>query len=109
MILYFKEASLKALLKNSIGCSYPSLFFCNSTTAIICSDAKEKIIKYLVKSRLIKTGAFVNACLTRSNDCLASTFHLIYVSFLSMFVIFISSSTRFSMNLLKKLTFPIKD
>lgn len=109
MILYSKEASLKALLNNAIGCSYPSLFFYNSTTEIVCLDAKEKIIKSLVKSGLIKTGAFDNACFTRSNDCFSSTFHLIYVSFLSIFVIFLSSSTRFGMNLLKKIFFPIKD
>jgi len=107
MILYFKEASLKALLKKAIGCSCPSFFFCNRIIAIVCSSIKENIIKSLVKSRLIKTGDFVNACLTRTKDCLASTFHLIYVSFLSMFVIFLSSSARFGINLLKNLIFPI--
>lgn len=109
MILYFNEASLGALLKNAIGCSYPSLFFYNSTTTLVCSDVKEKIPKSLVKSGLIKIGACVNACLTASKYCLVSIFHLIYVSFLIMFVILLSSSARFRMNLLKKLIFPIKD
>ena len=34
MILYFKEASLKALLKNVIGCSCPSLFFYGNTATM---------------------------------------------------------------------------
>jgi len=107
MILYFKEASLRDLLKKVIGFSCSSLFFCNSTTTIVCSDAKEEIIKSLVKSGLIKTKAY--ACLTRSKDCLASTFHLISLYFLSMFVIFMSSSAIFGINLLKTNIFPIKD
>jgi len=108
MILYFKEKYLKAFLRNAIGYSYPSMLFCNSTTVIVCSDAKENIKRSLVMFGLIKTGALVNACLTRSKAYLSLTFHLIFVSFLSMFVIFLSHSTRFGINTLKKFIFSNK-
>ena len=70
MILYLSVASLKDLLKNAIGCSYPWSFLCNKTAAMVCSEAKEKIIKYLLKSGLIRTGVLVKASLIASKDCL---------------------------------------
>ena len=43
IMLYFKGASLNALLKNAIGYSCPCGFFCRRTSAMVCSDANEKI------------------------------------------------------------------
>ena len=108
MILYFKGASLNALLKNAIGYSCPFEFFCNRTTATVCSNANEKMKKYFVKSGLIRTGFLVNACFTSSNDFFASKVHL-NPYFFSIFIMFLRSSTRLGMNLLKKLIFPMKD
>ena len=75
----------------------------------MCSDAKEKIRKYLEKSGLIRTGALVSACLTNSKYFLVSRVHLTPTYFFSMFIIFLRSSAKLGINLLKKLIFPIKD
>ena len=64
MMLYFKGASLSALLNNSIGYSCPSGFFFNRKIATVYSDAKEKMRKYFVKFGLMRTGARVSACFT---------------------------------------------
>ena len=94
MILYFRGASLNALLKNAIGCSCPFKFLCSRTAAIVCSDANEKIKKSFVKSGLVRTGVLVNACFTSSNDFFAYKVHLTPSSFFSMFVMFLRSSAR---------------
>ena len=49
-MLYFNSESLRVLLKNAIGCSRPSIFFCNRTTASVSSDAKENVRISLVKA-----------------------------------------------------------
>ena len=109
MILYFRGASLNALLKNVIGCSCPYGFFCTRTTATVCSDANENTRNSLVKSGLMRTGAQVSACFTSSKDFLDSRVHLTPTSFFSIFFMFLRSSARLGMNLLKKLIFPMKD
>ena len=76
MMLYFRGASLSALLKKAMGCSCPIMFFCSNTVAIVCSNAKEKMKKSLVKSRLIRTGVWVSYFFTSSKDFLASMVHL---------------------------------
>ena len=48
IMLYFSVASLKDLLKDAIGCSYPSSFFYRRTLATVWGDAKENIINGLV-------------------------------------------------------------
>ena len=108
-MLYFKGASLKALLKKEIGYSRPSGFFCNKTVATVWSEAKEKIRKSFEKLGLIRIGARVSACFTNSKDFLASAVHLAPTSFLSILVMFLRSSAKLGINLLKKLIFPIKD
>ena len=108
-MLYCKGASLKALLKKAIGCSCPSGFFCNRTATIVCSEAKEKIRKSFEKSGLIRTGARVSACFTNSKDLLASTVHFTPTYFFSILVMFLRSSAKLGINLLKKLIFPLKD
>ena len=109
MMLYFRGASLSALLKNAMGCSYPFIFFCSKTTTTMCFDAKEKMKKSLVKLGLIRTGVRVSAWFTKSKDCFASMVHLTHVSLLSMLVMFLRIFARFGMNLLKKFIFPMKD
>ena len=109
IVLYFRGASLSALLKNSMGCSCPFIFFCNRITATVCSDAKENMKKSLVKSGLIRTGFWVSAYFTSSKDCFSSMVHLTPISLFSMFVMFLRSFSRFGMNLLKKFIFPMKD
>ena len=69
MMLYLKGASLCVILKNAMGCSKPWSFFCSRTTAMVCSEANEKIIKSFLKFGLIRTGVFVKACLMDSNGC----------------------------------------
>ena len=108
-MLYLSVVSLKALLKKAMGCSYPSSFLRKRIATIVCSEANYKIIKSLVKSGLIRTGAFINACLTWLNDCLASMFHLISESHFNMFVMFMRSSTRLGISLLRKFILPIND
>ena len=66
-------------------------------------------MKSLVKSGLIRIGVWVIACFTNSNDFFASMVHLTPISLFSMFVMFLMSSARFGMNLLKKFIFPMKD
>lgn len=63
MMLYFMDASLKALLKKTIGCLHTSIFLSKRTVAIVCLDAKEKIIKSFVKLGLIKTGGLLKLTL----------------------------------------------
>lgn len=109
IILYLSATSLEALLKKETCCSNPSSFFCKRTAATICSEENEKIMKSLVKSGLIRTKDFVNAYLTWSNDFLASMFHFISESCLSMFFMFLRSFTRLGINLLKKFILPIND
>ena len=92
-----------------MGCSCPSRFFCNRTAATVCSEAKEKIRNSFEKSRLIRTGARVSACFTNSKDFLVSTVHFTPTSFLSVLFMFLRSSAKLGINLLKKLIFPIKD
>ena len=75
----------------------------------MCSEAKEKTIKYLVKYGMISTGALVNAYFTMSKDCLASILHLILEYFLSILVMFLRISVRLGINLLKKNIFPMND
>ena len=108
IMLYFRGASLNGLLKNDFGFSYPFIFFYSKTTTTLCSDAKEKMKKYLVKSGLIRTGVFVRDCFKILKDFFASMVHLTHVSLLSMLVMILRSSARFGMNLLKKFTFPMK-
>jgi hypothetical protein len=43
--LYLSSASRRARLKKAMDCSYPSLFFCNRTVAIVSSEEKEKVRK----------------------------------------------------------------
>jgi hypothetical protein len=45
IISYFSSESLRLLLKNVIGCSNPSSFFCRSTAVIVCLEENEKIRK----------------------------------------------------------------
>jgi len=80
-LLYFRNASLKALLKKAIGFSNPSLFFCKIKTTIVCSNAKDKIIKSFVMSGLIERGVVVKANFTSLQDFLASVFHFISTYF----------------------------
>ena len=109
IILYFRGASLNALIKNAMSCTCPSRFFCNKTKTTVCSDANEKMRKSLVKSGLMRTGAWVSACFTSSKEFLASRVHLTPTYFLSIFVMFLRSSAKLGINLLRKLIFPIKD
>ena len=74
----------------------------------MCSDWKEKMKKYLVKSGLITASVCVGACFTKSKDDFSYMVHLNPISLFNMFVMFFRSSTRFGMNLLKKFIFPIK-
>ena len=57
----------------------------------------------------MRTGALVRACFTSSKDVFASKVHFTPCSFFNMFVIFLRSSAKLGMNLLKKLIFPMKD
>jgi len=75
MIWYFKGASLKAQLKNAIGFSFPWSSFCKRTTAMVCSDANEKMKKSLSNCGLVRTGAWVKAALILSKACLVSRDH----------------------------------
>lgn len=109
IIFYSSVASIKDLLKNTIGCSYPWLFFCSKTIVMVCSKAKEKITKSLLKSGLIRTGAFVKPSLMASKDCLASIFYLSVESILSMLFNSLISSARFEMDLLIKFVLPRND
>ena len=57
----------------------------------------------------MRTGVWVRACFTSLNDFLALFVHLTPNSFLIILVMFLNSSARLGMNLLKKFIFPIKD
>jgi len=105
-MLYLSVASLKYLLKNAIGCSYSWSFFCNKIAAIVCSKAKEKIIKSFWKLGLIRTEVLVRASLMASKDYFSSTVHLSAESFLNMLFSSLFNSAKFEMNLLRKLIFP---
>ena len=83
--------------------------FYNRTTTTVCSDAKEKMKKSLVKSGLSRTGVWVSVFFTSSKDLFAYMVHLTPISLCNMFVMFLRSSARFGMNLLKKFIFPMKD
>ena len=71
MILYFKVASLKALLKKDIGYSKCLSLFYRNTPTIVCSEAEENNMKSLLKLGLTNTGHFVSACLISMKYCLA--------------------------------------
>lgn len=73
---------------------------------MVCSEAKEKIIKCLLKSGLIRTGVLVKYSLIASKDCLATNVHLIVESFLSLLFNSLINSSRFEINLLRKLILP---
>lgn len=92
-----------------MGCSFFLTFFFIKTTAKVFSEVNENIIKYKVKSAMIKVGLVDNENLTPLKELLASSDHLSSVSFFSMSVISLKCSTRFGMNLLKKLIFPLSD
>ena len=92
-----------------MGYSKFSLFFYNKTPATMCSYEKDNIWKCLVQSGLIKTRASVNSFLIFKNEFLASRFHFISFSFLSMLLMHFMISKKFEINLLRKLTLPIKD
>ena len=76
---------------------------------MVSSKAKEKTRKSLLKFGLTRTGAYVIACLISMKDLLASIFHFIAWSFFNILVIFIKTSIKLGINLLKKFTFPMND
>lgn len=106
IMLYLSVASLKDLLKNSMGYSYPWSFFCNKTAAIVCYKAKETNIKYFWKSGLIRIGVLVRAFLMASKGCLASTVYLNAEYFLNMLFSSLINSAKFEINLLRKFILP---
>ena len=97
IMLYFRGASLRVLLKKAIGFSNPWSFFYSKTATMVCSEANEKINKYFLKPRLIKTGVLVKACFVDS------TVHFRINSFFSMLFSSLMISAKFEINLLKKL------
>ena len=107
--MYFNSTSLRALLKNSMGCSKPSLFFSNKTTTIVSSNVKEKYRKSLSKSRLIKIGASFNAYLILLREFLASFNHLTSQSFFNIPTMNVTILAKWGIHLLKKRIFPKKD
>ena len=108
-ILYFSSELARVLLKNAMGYSVSCFPFYNKNLAMLFSDANIKTKNYFEKSTLINTGAWVSAFLISSNDCFASTLHLISAPFFSILVIDLKIWANFEMNLLKKLTFLRKD
>ena len=58
-----------------MGYSKPSVFFCNNTTPMLSSEAKEKVMKSLEKLGLTKTGASTSACFILSKDHFSSGVH----------------------------------
>ena len=75
----------------------------------MCSEENENMRKYLEKSSLASIGASKISVLMSSKDCLDFGFHLIYLSFQNMSVIYLTISTKETINLLRKFAFPKKD
>ena len=89
-----------------MGFSLPWSSFCNKTTSIVCSDAKEKIIKSLSNFGLVRTGVLVKAILIYSKACLASIVHFTLESFFNMLFNDLINYVRLEINLLRMLIFP---
>lgn len=92
-----------------MGSSKFCSFFCKRTPAMVCSEANENIMNSLVKFGLTNIGASVKAFLISVKDYLASTIHLIQLSFLNMLAMCFTTSTKFVINLHKKSTLPRND
>ena len=107
MISYFNSTSLKILLKSAIGYFEFCLFLYNNTPAMVCFEAKEKIIQSFEKSGLIKTGASVNAFLMSLKEFLASRVYLMSFPFLNIFVTFLKICAKLGINHIEKFTCPI--
>lgn len=76
---------------------------------MLSSEAKVKIKNSFEKPGLMRTRASVRANLIVENDCFASLVHLISLSFLRIFVMCLTISAKFGINLLKKIIFPKND
>ena len=76
---------------------------------MVCSEAKENIMKSLQKLGLTNIGTSNNAYLMLMKDCLASLDHLKVLYFFNILFIYFTTSTKFVMNLLRKLTLPRND
>ena len=92
-----------------MGCSKFYSFFCKRTPAMVFSKENEKIMNSLEKFGLTSTRDSIKAFLISAKVLLASTVHLIPLSFLTMLVMFFTTSTKFVINLLKKFTLPRND
>jgi len=108
IMLYFKGASLRALLKKAMGCSYPWSFFYNKTPTIVCSKAKENKMKSLSNLGLISTGVLVKASFISLKDFLALTIHFIVEPFFIILFSDLINYARLYINLLRKNIFPKK-
>ena len=75
---------------------------------MVCSEAKENIMKSLSNIVLIRTGVCVKASLISSKDLLASCVHLIVKSFFNMLFNNLISSTKLEINLLRNFILPKK-
>jgi len=84
------------------------LVFYNKTTTIVCSDAKEKIIKSFVKKWHIKIGVTVKANFTSLKYLLTSIFHFISICSFRMFVMDLKISSKLGINPLRKFILPMK-
>ena len=106
ILLYFNSRSLRALVKNAIGCSKHSLFFQKKIIAIVSSNAMEKIKNSLSKSRLIRIGASFNSCLILSKEFIAYFDHLTSQTFFNIHVMSLTIFAKLGINLLRKIIFP---
>ena len=74
--------------------------------AIVCSEAKENIMKSLSNFRLIKTRVFIKASLISSKDFLASMVHFMVEYFFNILFNDLINYAKLEINLLRKLIFP---
>ena len=71
---------------------------------MVCSEENENIMNSLEKLGLTNTGASVKAFLISEKDLLALIDYLKLLSFFNILLIYFTTSTKFVINLLKKLT-----
>ena len=109
MGLYLRLDPWKEILIYEIGCSCPSVFFCNKTQAIVWSDAKENIWKSRPLSGLAKVGEWERAYLMLSKACFPSSLQTMSCPFLNISVMGFTISAKLGVNSCTKFTRPRKD
>ena len=107
--IIFESGVSQGLVVKEMECSSFCSFLFNRTTTMVCSEAKENIMKSLPKLGLTNIEASDNAYLMLMNDFLASLDHWKVLSFFNMLFIYFTTSAKFVMNLLRKLTLPRND